>query len=526
MSKKLYVCRECGYVFPEQLSHLIEQNIQVYCESCGSPFILEGVKFKPAPVPYRKKPVPPYSISKKESSTLNKIIQFLDRIAFIPVFIFTIISFSLVFGMVLDPDNWFDIFFRRTIQGVIGLFILIYDRAYISPKVKEKNFNIIFIDALCWGILGCVLFGTGVIILIKGVFIMIYVITNRENKDYKVYDYGLFIKNSLNYFSAKAGFLIILLGIFGVYLGGIHLNKNDFKVIKIPHPFNIEIPVPLFIMTILLIISFIAIIIDSKAKQKTKEKDEFKIQNGIVVIVRGIFGTLFFAAGIFILLKGILLVILSFGKPTEIKEVIPEEEKPVYYPPSYRPIEDLKKAIPEEKEVEIEKPSEPTITPTEKLPLEIEQQKDVKEELERFEKEDKKKFKKEKERKEEEYELKLHESLLPVKDEKDKKLVKQYFSKIFTVLSKDLRQQIIDLKIPKKEKSELLEELTFLTKEEQVKYIEAIVNLYKEIPKKLIERIRKLPNIKPKHYDKIVEQLKYMDAEEQIRFIQFLEEHA
>ena len=129
-------------------------------------------------------------------------------------------------------------------------------------------------------------------------------------------------------------------------------------------------------------------------------------------------------------------------------------------------------------------------------------------------------------KKEEEFELKLHESLLPVKDEKDKKLVKEYFSKIFAVLSKDLRKQIKDLKISKKEKKELLEELVFLTKEEQVKYIEAIINLYKEIPKKLINRIRKLPNVKPKHYDKIVEELKYMDVEEQIKFVQFLEDNA
>ncbi len=71
-----------------------------------------------------------------------------------------------------------------------------------------------------------------------------------------------------------------------------------------------------------------------------------------------------------------------------------------------------------------------------------------------------------------------------------------------------------------------MEELAFLTKEEQVRYIEAIVNLYKEIPKRLIARIRKLSNVRPKHYDRILEQLKYMDYEEQIKFVRFLEENA
>ncbi|MBA7634550.1 hypothetical protein ES703_42136 [subsurface metagenome] len=104
--------------------------------------------------------------------------------------------------------------------------------------------------------------------------------------------------------------------------------------------------------------------------------------------------------------------------------------------------------------------------------------------------------------------------------------MKEYFSKIFAVLSKDLRQQISNLKISKKEKRELLEELAFLTKEEQVKYIEALVDLYKEIPKKLIERIRKLPNVKPQYINNLIDQLKYMDAQERIKFVQFLEENA
>ncbi|MFX1587746.1 MAG: hypothetical protein ACFFC1_06305, partial [Promethearchaeota archaeon] len=126
----------------------------------------------------------------------------------------------------------------------------------------------------------------------------------------------------------------------------------------------------------------------------------------------------------------------------------------------------------------------------------------------------------------EKMELRLHDSLLPVKDEKDKKIVKEYFSKIFTLISKDIRKQIKSLKIPNKEKKDILKELAFLTEEEQGKYIGALAELYKELPRKLIERIRKLPNVEPRHYDKIIEQLKYMDAEEQINFIQFLEKNA
>ena len=126
----------------------------------------------------------------------------------------------------------------------------------------------------------------------------------------------------------------------------------------------------------------------------------------------------------------------------------------------------------------------------------------------------------------EDIKLRLHESLLPVKNEKDRKIVKEYFSKIFNIISKYIRKQISELDIPKKERKNLLRELAFLAEEEQQYYVEALRNLHEEIPKKLIARIRKLPNVKPKYYDKIVEELKYMDKEQQIEYIQFLEKHA
>ncbi|MHA1336933.1 MAG: hypothetical protein ACTSVV_01725, partial [Promethearchaeota archaeon] len=126
-----------------------------------------------------------------------------------------------------------------------------------------------------------------------------------------------------------------------------------------------------------------------------------------------------------------------------------------------------------------------------------------------------------------EVKLKINESLLPVKDDKDKKVIKQYFTRIFTILSKDIRQKINELKIPKKEKKMIMKELAFLTAEEQAKYMTYIINIYgTEIPEKLIDRVKKLPNLKPKYYEQIIEQLKSMDPEERIRFIEFLEKYS
>ncbi len=537
MSKKMYVCRECNYAFPDELSHLIESNVQVYCERCGSPFILEGVVFKPAQTPYMRKKKPYQAISEKKSSNLEKLIQFLNKISFIPLFIFTFVAFGLISQIAIYWDA--GILFEQISQGLMGLFLLIYDRAYISHKVKEKKYNEIFLDSFVFGILGCILYGLGVIILIKGIFIIIYVITDSKNKDLKKYDLGLLAKNSLNYFSAKAGFLIILFGIFRIYSDGIYIPRmSDWRIIL---PFNIEIPSILLFYFGFLLIALSVLLIDSRTKNEIKEKQQFKFKDSAKFFFLGIFGIIFYAAGIFILLKGVLLFFLFLGKPKEKSRIESTVTKPAYIAPTppipptppilvHRKIEHPERVSLEEKEIKIklvEKPietqapispeeekigSEPekieeiTIKELEEIPLKIDKEERAKREIE--------------------YNLKLHESLLPVKDEKDKKLVKEYFSKIFVLLSKDLRKQITDLKVSKKEKRELLEELAFLTKEEQVKYIDAIVRLYREIPKKLINRIRKLQNVKPKHYDKIVEQLKYMDVEEQIKFVQFLEENA
>ncbi|MFX0104167.1 MAG: hypothetical protein ACFE75_01595 [Candidatus Hodarchaeota archaeon] len=536
---KVFVCRECGYAFPEELSHLIQSNVQVYCERCGSPFVLKGVKFKPAPTPYQRKKKPYHILSEKKSSNLEKIIQFLNKISFIPLFIFTCISFGLIVEIVFNWDNIGFILFERILIGLISLFLLIYDRTHITQKVKEEKYNEIFLDSLCWGILGCVLYGLGVIILIKGIFILIYVITDPRNKDFKVYDYGLLGKNSLNYFSTKAGLLIILLGIYYAYIEQIYL-PTDYRLI-IHVPVYIEIPLLLLIYSGFLLITLITLLIDHRLKNKIREKEKFVLKDSAQIFILGIFGTIFFAAGIFILLKGILIFFLCLGKPPEKTQKRAIVEKPEYYPPTppipptpptppYRKIERQEKVTHEERVIELEPEEKPIAI---KVPIvpekdEIKFEKEKREEIitEELKEISPKIDKREKEKREEEFELKLHDSLLPVKDEKDKKLVKEYFSKIFAVLSKDLRKQITDLKISKKEKKELLEEVAFLTKEEQIKYIEAIVNLYKEIPKKLINRIRKLPNVKPKHYDKIVEELKYMDIEEQVRFVQFLEENA
>jgi len=517
----IYKCKECNFTFPSELTHLIEQNIQVYCERCGSPFNLEGVKFKPAPTPARKKIKSFTLLSPKDSTSLDKFIQFLNAISFLPLFIFTCISFGLIAEIAIFWSNWVDILVSRSLLGTISLVTLIYDRVYIYPKVKEKKYNEVFIHSLCLGIVSSILFGLGVIILIKGVLIFFYTITLQKNKDLRARDYGLLVKDSLNDISDKFGVIIILLGIYNVYIGKFYTDVIGLNFGMLDFPFFVEIPLLLQIYLGFVLIAVACILIDSRLKSRIAVKQKFEFRDSFIFFILGVFSSIFFSAGIFILLKGILIFFLALGKPTETIQIKPDEIRAPYTIPSQKISQEPEKILPLEKKSEIKQTISPTLNQSELTPIP---------KLEEIKTEEKKAspktVKREKEKKEKKFQLQLHDSLLPVKDEKDKKLVQEYFSKIFMVLSKDLRIQINELKISKKEKKDLLEELAFLTKEEQIKYLEALVLLYKDLPKKLTLRIRKLSNVKPKHYDKIIEQLKYMDVEEQMQFVQFLEENA
>jgi len=494
MSKKLFVCKNCSYNFPERLNQLIEKGSRVFCERCGSLFTLEGIKFEDKEPKHKTEEKSRKGSPNEKSSSLDSIIKVLNKISWIPILILSIIFLLFI------PSQF--------LLGISGILISLYDIKFISKRVKQKDYNKILLDSLCFGILGCIIYGTGAILLIKG--LLIFIKEAKRPKERKYYDFGLDMKNSLNKFSAFAGVIIILIAYNFI------IQRSDIFMIRA--------------LIILSIFSVVVILIDLFLREGIRKKSAFKMSDAITIIFIGILGVMFAAAGIFILIKGFVILLLVIGKPSEINKISvegkPIESTPqirVYQPQSQE--EEIKIDYIEPKKLkkeEIEKPIEeeiPPIEPLQKTPEAI--KKDLQSLKEVSPKKDEKQIDREKDA-----ELRLHESLLPVKNEKDKELVKQYFSKIFTVLSKDLRSQIKNLNIPEKDKKELLTELVFLSKEEQAKFIEAIINLYREIPVKLIERIKNIPNVKPEHYVKIAEQLKFLDLEEQEKFIQSLENNA
>jgi len=524
MSEKLYICRNCSYVFPKELSKLIDDRTQVYCEMCGAPFSLSGVNFKQPPKKRQGnefRPHSKYGMNDKNRTNLEKAIELLNKFDYIPIIFY-------MFIILISSISYF-----RTSGGIINVIIfsihflycaliLIYDLRHISPRVQSKNYDEIALDAICYGILGSISAGAGVILLIKGVLILIHSIVYQKGEDPKLYNYGLKLKNSINNFSAKAGFAIILLILSDMIIGGLisKIFSNLFLF---------------FVDLTFIIIPLIILFIDLALRAKTHKKEEFSGADVIGIFILGVISTAFLSIGIFILIKSLILLLLFIGKPIdsvikkEMREFQPksepsqkiqliEEKDTLEKEEEFKKIED--EIIPQEQETVEVKPDKEHLK---EIPEELKSIDEIKKDEVEIETPD---IEKTEEKKEDLSILRLHESLLPVKNEKDKKIVKEYFSKIFNIFSKDLRKQILELDIPKKERKNIIKELAFIAEEEQLKYLEAIKRLYEEIPHKLIERIRKLPNLKPKYYDKLVEELKYMDNAQQFEFVQFLEKNA
>ncbi|GAH34275.1 unnamed protein product [marine sediment metagenome] len=319
MDKTLYVCRFCGYGFPKELSELIENKVQVYCEMCGTPFSLAGIRFKQASVKPLGKSIPIHpksSIRDEKKSKLEKAIKRLNKFDVIPIAILLILVIILNLIFISGGINL--LISSYLIVGS-GVLIIIYDSKYISPKIKSDSYEDIALDAICYGILGCIIYGTGAILLIKGILIFINSIKNHESSNHKVYNFGLKLKDSINNFSAKAGFVIVLLVLYGTFSGRIDVFFLRFQEELLSLPLVVIIGT-LSVIVAILLIPISVLIIDSKLRAKIHEKREFAGRDVLRIFILGAIGTAFLNIGIFILLKSILLFLLFVGKPIDLIE--------------------------------------------------------------------------------------------------------------------------------------------------------------------------------------------------------------
>ncbi len=564
VKRSKYFCRECGFQFPKELISRIEKGIQVFCENCGYKFLLEGVKFRElkekdfkdkekrdikvikqlAPRKPRER-----KISQRGTVSLNNAIRGLNKLSYIVLILISILSLFRL----LQIQIFFKVFFETLALFIFGIRIAHFDKKYLAPLIKKGEYNKASVSAFAMGILGCVAYGAGVVLLIKGFLLIIYIIYDKKNQEFQGYDWGLLIEDSLNSISSYAAVSIIILGLG--YVANVIISIGLF-------PLEYMIPVLIIPYFIIILLSIIGVSIDKKKSPLIAPKKIFKQHDGGVFLVAGIIGCFFGASGIFILLKAIAILILAQkGQPEIIyydpsRKVSTTEELIPPQPPFYRqeppksPYEiesdekgkDQKyisvpltakrapplKSFPIEEKRDIESEAQKKDKRLEEIPFfeiakkptEIKSEKQLEKEVKKQKKIDERieqKFKKQP------LKLKLHDSLLPISKESDREIVERYFLKIFNVLSEKIRRKILDLNIPEKDKKEILKEFVYLTEEEQEKYLNELFELNREISEKLILRVKKL-NLETKYLQQIIEQLRYMPIGEQKTYLRFLEE--
>ncbi|MFW9819778.1 MAG: hypothetical protein ACFFE5_09230 [Candidatus Thorarchaeota archaeon] len=55
--------------------------------------------------------------------------------------------------------------------------------------------------------------------------------------------------------------------------------------------------------------------------------------------------------------------------------------------------------------------------------------------------------------------------------------IKKYFSRIYTILSKEIRDKLRELNVSKIKKKKIKKELAFLSKDKQVEYLDELIRL-------------------------------------------------
>ncbi len=66
------------------------------------------------------------------------------------------------------------------------------------------------------------------------------------------------------------------------------------------------------------------------------------------------------------------------------------------------------------------------------------------------------------------------------KDFEEINVVKKYFARIFSLLSKEVREKLINLNVPEEKRKTLKKELAFLSKERQKEYLDELYLIYNQ----------------------------------------------
>jgi len=522
-------CPECGALISSELVELLKRNKKVYCERCGLSIEYSIYKNaiesksektiqKESHISVHELKVKSQDLEKTQSNRdqttitvqkhnkvpdkniidLEKAIKFFNDLNKSPLLYIIIIAVTIGRLIGLAPSFNAIVFIDTIITLIVFLLVLSKISSIVSSEIPAHQYNNLGIELIIYGGIASSIFGLGVIILIEGVLILILNLIKRYNE---VYDLNL-IDNQDQYNKYKyitlefnsraihvlkdnlvyATFLLLILSIRMIYV-----DISGDQIINVSE----------------LVFFFIGWIFYSYIKRRIvyglKNITYDKISENLMI------GTIIFSAiclangvGILTLILCVLIMIQKLHL-NEVKKQVDELESEYQVQTSsvtlnenIKNVDNTRSQIQESKS-SVQQNNEKNLSQPEEIQLinSLNQQ-DLKE-----------KSKSSKNDKPKEEQLNL------------------YLNKIFTVLSGEIRQKILQLNISEEEKNSILEEFVYLTEEQQQKYLEELESLNKEISSNFIEKVMKSDlNEKDKNY--IIKTIQYMNPDTQKEFLHYI----
>lgn len=523
-------CSECGYRFPPDLISLVNSGTVCYCEKCGtkiSPKSL-GIGKTSSTEDIYEDESPSYS---KTSTTyeqklksfeqykshhhrhkspdrlkhLDNWIQNLNSIS-VPfgVFFLVVGTISTISGLVMDRGpHAMPMFWYLLVALFLGIATIQHDQKIFKPAIEKGDYSSRGIQEFIWGVIGCIGFGTGAIIMLKSFFLMGY--TGQDTEKYPRLSSKTWARKVITVLNDASWRLCGLLLV--PMIGVVSYTLTERAGMG---------PLQLMFLIFLVVTTLVdaAVIRPKLAAIMSSPKDEpVKADLGVYTIALGIIGCIAYGAGTLVLIKG--LIVLLYGFNAFKGPITPETvEQPVdtnFVPrviPHIEQRETITQEIPQKPTIP-SVPSEPSklisqeppaITPLAPKPAPSE--------------------------------FKTLQDLPVVKGEtvstssglnfEEQEIVKIYLNRVYTVLSAKIRDRVLRLNIPDHDKAEILKEFVHLDEQQQEEFLEEFEVLNQKVPPEFVGRILRLEI--PKHQkDKLVEQLEYMSVEDQAEFVAEME---
>ncbi|GAB4325561.1 MAG: hypothetical protein Kow0069_31630 [Promethearchaeota archaeon] len=383
------------------------------------------------------------------------------------------------------------------------------DSREFRGNVERGDYSDRGLDMVLWGAIGCVGFGAGALLLLKGLFA--FVLTRTKRNEYPPAP-----------FEAWVGTLVRL------------LNDASWATLLLAVPFatfSLALPAPgfPFLATLRLLFLLVALVIDVVVlRVQLRPSQPWPVELGALALSAGVLGTLSFGAGVPVLAKGLFVVALwsRTTAPEERRVTVPSwlpvapapPATPVAPAPPATPVAPAPPVAPATPQAR--PPASPHAPPARSLPQVATPGP--------------------RERRGPPPPPAVRPVVGPdpgggrrgppstgggdrgPRGFESDPTVRAYLSRVYSVLSAEIRARLNRLPIPDAEKDLVAEELLGLTRQERAELLAELEAVNAGAPADLVGRITSL-SLPPEQKKLLVGQLEYLDRKEQERFVEEVE---